>query len=391
MKQQILHIAPTPFFADRGCHIRIEGIVRCLASLGYENTVCTYHHGRDVAGVETKRISNIKHYTQTAAGPSKYKLWADWKLLWVCFSHYRRTKPAVIHAHLHEGLFIGSILKLMFFWRRTPLVADMQGSLTGELDSHGSFDKLPFLRWPTHMLERALMLAADYIVCSSNHSLTKIRTEFSIDADKISLAQDGADPAQSYSDAEISELRQELGIDSSKILAVYSGALLESKGLQELKALIAAVSESSSDVHFLIVGYPEENLASYLSVNQLEDRCTLTGQVEFEMLPRYLALADIAIEPKSSDAGEGSGKMLNYLAQGLAVVAFATNNNKEFLADEIPLANNAEEFCQILLSLADSHTARQEAAAASLLQFQNHYSWGVTRDQLQLAYQKALD
>jgi len=77
----ILHIAPTPFFSDRGCHIRIEGIVRCLTELGHNNTVCTYHHGRDIQGVSTKRIKSIANYTQTSAGPSKYKLLADWRLL----------------------------------------------------------------------------------------------------------------------------------------------------------------------------------------------------------------------------------------------------------------------------------------------------------------------
>ena len=155
---RVLQIAPTPFFADRGCHIRIEGIVHCLDDLGYDNTVCTYHHGRDVDRVNTKRISTIKNYTQTEAGPSRYKLWADWKLLWLAIRQYRQLKPAIIHAHLHEGLMIGLLVKIIFFWRRIPVIADMQGSLTGELDSHGAFDKLPLLRYPTHFLERGLAM-----------------------------------------------------------------------------------------------------------------------------------------------------------------------------------------------------------------------------------------
>jgi len=111
MKKTILQIAPTPFFSDRGCHIRIEGIVRCLSQLGYNNTVCTYHHGREVDSVKTKRIKAIANYTQTAAGPSKYKLLADWRLLVLCIKEYHRLKPDVIHAHLHEGLLIGLIVK----------------------------------------------------------------------------------------------------------------------------------------------------------------------------------------------------------------------------------------------------------------------------------------
>ncbi len=79
----VLHIAPTPFFADRGCHIRIEGIVRSLRVLDWDSVVCTYHHGYDVEGVETRRIGAIESYTQTAAGPNPWKLWADLKLLFL--------------------------------------------------------------------------------------------------------------------------------------------------------------------------------------------------------------------------------------------------------------------------------------------------------------------
>jgi len=173
----ILHIAPTPFFSDRGCHIRIEGEVRCLDTLGFQNTVCTYHHGHDVSTVATKRIKNIPAYTQTEAGPSKYKLLADWRLLWLVFRQYRVLKPVALHAHLHEGLLIAFVVKMLFFWRRTPLIADMQGSLVGELETHGTFKRRPYLKWPTALLERILYWCATHIICSNTHSVDKMVNE----------------------------------------------------------------------------------------------------------------------------------------------------------------------------------------------------------------------
>ncbi|MFW2404279.1 MAG: glycosyltransferase family 1 protein, partial [Gammaproteobacteria bacterium] len=77
MIPRVLHIAPTPFFADRGCHIRIRGIVGGLAERGYENLVCTYSIGRDVEGVQTRRCATIPGYTKTEAGPSAFKYVAD--------------------------------------------------------------------------------------------------------------------------------------------------------------------------------------------------------------------------------------------------------------------------------------------------------------------------
>ncbi len=385
---KILQIAPTPFFSDRGCHIRIEGIVRCLTELGYDNTVCTYHHGREVDGVKTKRISPIKNYTQTEAGPSKYKLWADWKLLWLSLKHYRTLKPVAIHAHLHEGLMIGLVVKVLFFWRRTPLIADMQGSLTGELEAHGSFKKWPFLKWPTRLIERLLMWCANTIICSSSHSLNKIKGDFGIADEKISLAQDGAAPATPLSEEHRAELFKKLSLPINKTIVVYSGALLDGKGLRELKEVISG--NQNSDVHFLIIGYPTENLAQFLKEKNLVDHCTLTGRIPFESLPDYLSTADIAIDPKLSDAGEGSGKMLNYLACGLPVLAFDTQNNRDFLPKETTLANNVEEMLTQLQYFTDSAAARQKEGKRNLKQFTERYSWSVTKGQLKRVYDSTL-
>lgn len=382
---KVLHIAPTPFFADRGCHIRIEGIVNSLAALGLENTVCTYHHGRDVDGIVTQRISNIKNYTQTAAGPSKYKLWADWKLLWTAFSEYRRQQPSVIHAHLHEGLMIGLCLKLMFFWRRTPLIADIQGSLSGELESHGSFDKIPFLKWPTLQLEKLLLLCANHVVCSSSQSASQITDDFGMPKSRVSLAQDGANATAKPSEHSLAELKSALKIPTDKCVIVYSGALLDAKGLAELKQLILA-NKDNLLLHFLIIGYPTNDLQEFLSTHQLASLCTLTGQLDFSELHKHLFLADIAIDPKCSSAGEGSGKMLNYLACGLPVVAFDSQNNRDFLPKGSELSASLEEMVNQLKVLANDSDKRGSVAAKNFAQFEKNYSWSVTRGQLRVVY-----
>lgn len=384
MNKTILQIAPTPFFSDRGCHIRIEGIVRCLTELGHNNTVCTYHHGRDIAGIKTQRIKPIANYTQTAAGPSKYKLLADWRLLLLSIKQYRHLKPDVIHAHLHEGLLIALLIKVLFFWRRTPVVGDMQGSLTGELEAHGSFKEKPYLYWPVRSIEWLLMKLANRIVCSSQHSLEKIQHSFSVTPNKISLAQDGADQALPLSNTKKLELRQQWNLPEDKTLVVYSGALLKSKGLNELKTIIK--NSNPEQIHFLIIGYPVNDLQTFLEQQQLQERCTLTGQVPFEQLNDYLGLADIAIDPKYNDAGEGSGKMLNYLAHGLTIVAFDTVNNREFLPDNALLASDLEQITTQLHALAIDPEQRKRIGAANLTQFENHYSWQTCKQQLAEVY-----
>jgi len=382
----ILHIAPTPFFSDRGCHIRIEGIVRCLTELGHNNTVCTYHHGRDIQGVSTKRIKSIANYTQTSAGPSKYKLLADWRLLKLTIKEYRRLRPDVIHAHLHEGLLIGVLVKWLFFWRATSLLGDMQGSLTGELEAHGTFNNKAYLKWPLKLLETCLMKFANQIICSSEHSLNKIQHDFSVKPNKISLAQDGADSSTPLKKDQKLELMNQLKLPTDKILIVYSGALLDSKGLNELKNIIKNANPEKT--HFLIIGYPTDDLQTFLEAQKLLNHCTLTGRIEFQNLSNYLNLADIAIDPKQNDSGEGSGKMLNYLSCGLPVLAFNTLNNRDFLPAGTPLASDTNQLNQMIDELSVDEDRRQKMSERNLEQFNTCYSWNVCKQQLKTVYNR---
>lgn len=116
----VLHIAPTPFFADRGCHMRVRGLILALNKRGVNNLLCTYHHGRDVEGVKAMRIMNIPAYTKLEAGPSPWKYLADILLLFKVCQTIWRTKPDIIHGHLHEGSLIGWMARWLFFWRRLP-------------------------------------------------------------------------------------------------------------------------------------------------------------------------------------------------------------------------------------------------------------------------------
>lgn len=388
-RRKILHIAPTPFFSDRGCHIRIAGIVNSLAELGHDNLVCTYHHGRDVEGIETRRIAPIPAYTQTEAGPSKHKLLADWRLLWLVVREMRRTRPDALHAHLHEGLMIALVAKTLLFWQRTPLVGDMQGSLFGELETHGAFDKRPWLKTPVHAIEYVLLKLARVIACSSSHSRDKFIADFKLRADKFFLVQDGADAAEPLAADRITALKKSNGVPRDKIIAIYTGALLDAKGLDVLKDVILRCKAAES-LHFLIIGYPTENLTPFLAEHDLAEICTLTGQVPFEDLKNYLNMADIAIDPKASDAGEGSGKMLNYLSCGLPVIAFDTQNNRDFLPERTQLAVSPEDMAKQLQLWAQDAELRVEIGATNLEHFTNGYSWQQTVKQLRGIYDPLL-
>ena len=156
-------LAPTPYFADRGCHVRIYEEARALIRLGHDVHIVTYHIGRDMPGIPTSRIPAVPWYRKLAAGPSWHKPYLDMLLLARSIAVIRRFRPDVIHAHLHEGAFVGIFLKRLF---RLPLVFDCQGSLTAEMLDHGFMRQGGALHRLFRRIERFVNRRADRIVTS---------------------------------------------------------------------------------------------------------------------------------------------------------------------------------------------------------------------------------
>jgi glycosyltransferase involved in cell wall biosynthesis len=72
-------------------------------------------------------------------------------------------------------------------------------------------------------------------------------------------------------------------------------------------------------------------------------------------LSEYLLSADVGIEPKQSSSGEGSGKLLHYMAAGLAIAAFPTKHNQELAGnDAFAKEHSATALAQHIAQLADN-------------------------------------
>jgi len=384
---RVLHIGPTPFFSDRGCHVRIHGLIRALQRSGLECWLCTYQHGREMEGVETERIRRVPGYDHVNAGPSPFKYLADVLLFFKVCGSIARRHPDILHGHLHEGALIGWAARTVFFWRRLPLVFDMQGSLTGELEAHGYFDRLRPLRWLFDRAEWLIDRLAGQIACSSPSSLQIARERFGVPAARLHLVADGVD-VQAPSPAPLPRLRGKLGLPEDLPMVVYSGSLLAVKGVDTLHAVILRAAERELQVHFLVVGYPTDQTAAFLRAHGLESRCTLTGRVPFEDIGEYLALADAALEPKQTDSGEASGKLLNYMAASLPVACFDTLNNRGMLADSGCYASpgSVDELVDCIETLTTSPDLARELGRGARARAQAEFSWDASAAVLRCIY-----
>jgi len=327
----ILHIAPTPFFADRGCHIRIRNEIEALKSYPYSVILCTYHLGRDVKGIDTRRAWRVPGYTQLDAGYSPFRFIADFFLFFLVLKTVWKDKPCLLHCHLHEGVCIGGVVKGCLFWRKLPLIMDMQGSLSGELAAYTSLSDRSFLLNLLKKIEGLICRIPDFFLCSSRQSRSCLVNDFKVRAEKIIVLQDIVPDAVFRTTAAGKDLRERQGIPPGSRVVLYTGSLLPGKGVQYVLEAMKNLCGDREDLFFILVGYPLGAVEEYLKKNSLERYCLLPGQVDYADLPGWLCLGDVAVEPKQADSGEASGKLLHYMAAGLPVVCFKTENNCRML------------------------------------------------------------
>lgn len=357
-------VAPTSFFADYGCHVRILEEARVLQALGERVTVATYFTGRDVDGVDIRRTLPIPWRRDYAVGSSRHKIGFDALLAARVLPLAARLRPHVVHGHLHEGALIGGVLARLL---RRPLVFDFQGSMASEMVDHGFLR--PGSRWHAAAMaaERRINGLAHVVVASTHHGARLLREEFGVPPERVQALPDHVNvecfrPGLLTAD-ERAAARSRLGIPPERTVVVYLGLLAAYQGTDHLLRAARRVVDVRPDVHFLIMGFPGPHVYQDTArALGLGDHTTFPGRVAYEAAPSRLALGDIAVGPKLS-ATEGSGKLLNYMAMGLPVVAFDTAVSREFLAENgryappgdagalaeriLELAGDREEACRL--------------------------------------------
>lgn len=384
---KILMLAPTPFFADRGCHVRIYEEARALTSRGHEVRIVTYHLGREMPGITTRRIARIPWYRKLAAGPSWHKPYLDILLFFKAWQTARSFRPQLIHAHLHEGAFLGLLLKKVL---RLPLLFDCQGSLTMELADHGFARPGSLLYRCFAALERRINRAADAIVTSSGAGRTDLLERWQVPAAKVTALIDGVDTAV-FKPYPRDEVRQWLKISATVPLVVYLGVLNSYQGIDTLLAAMVLLKARGSRLRFLVMGFPEERYREQARALGVDDMVTFPGRIDYAKAAVYLSAGDLAVSPKIS-LTEANGKLFNYMACGLPTVAFDTPVNREILGETGVYARfgDADDLAARLEALAANGGERARLAGLVREKAEREHSWRTRGEVLDGLYRDLL-
>ncbi|MFA6047614.1 MAG: glycosyltransferase family 4 protein [Parcubacteria group bacterium] len=388
---RILVVAPTPFFSDRGTHIRILEEALALEELGHEITIATYHIGKDIdrridTKIDVRRIRRLLFwYKKLEAGPDWQKIILDLMLIRKTFFLARTKRPDIIHGHLHEGVIIGWIVQKLLFWRKMKLVADFHGSLTGEMLSHGYLKR--GLKSIFSFIENIINKMGDWAITSSWECTEKIKK--SRRDEKVETVLDGINLDSFNIKKAKEEIRRDWEIPENKVIIGYSGAFVANKGIQYLFSAMALIAKEKSDAYFLVGGFPAEHAQKLIKENNLEKSTRLIVPLDYFKLPEFLSIFDIAVDPKGTDTGQASGKMLNYMAAGLPIVCFDKSNNRKYLGEGGIYAQkeNAESLAQKILELINNQDLRIEKGRINK-ENSLKFSWVVPAGRISEIYNK---
>jgi glycosyltransferase involved in cell wall biosynthesis len=312
-------VAACPFPARRGTPVRIQGMAEVLARRGHRVHLVTYHHGSGAVdpALVVHRIPNVRSYQKLSPGPSYSKLLMLDPLLARTLRRVIREQDVdIIHAHHFEGLLVGAAARL---GTGIPLVFDVHTLLGSELPYH----RMPFLpagvkRVAARVCDRHLPGRADFVTTATDRIRDKLLELRAIPEDRVLLLPNGVetrvfDAAAAADGGHAPGERRHL---------IFTGNLAPYQGVDLLLAALRKVLDRRTDVRLTIVTEtsfePYERLASELGI---------TGSVEviqapFTEVPRLLAAADVAVNPRIDCDGIPI-KLLNYMAAGKAVVSFA--------------------------------------------------------------------
>jgi glycosyltransferase involved in cell wall biosynthesis len=326
---RVLMVAPTPFFGDRGCHVRILEEARALRGLGVEVLVATYPVGRDVQEIPTVRSLRLPWVRRLPVGFSIHKPYLDLLLLVAAARAARRFRPDIVHGHLHEGAALAAVLGRLL---GRPAVADLQGSVTGEMVAHGDLPSRGPLLALARRGERWIVGWPVRLLPSSRNFAQELRERWGVPSERIVTLPDGVDTDAFRPGIAADDLRRRFGLETKRV-AAYLGVLTAYQGVDDLLKAWPMVLETVPNAHLLLMGHPnEERYSAEVTRRGLAGSVTVTGRVDYLETARYLALGDIGVSPKHAST-EANGKLLHYMACGLPSVAYDGPVSRELMGE----------------------------------------------------------
>jgi glycosyltransferase involved in cell wall biosynthesis len=386
---KIAMVAACPFPYSRGTPVRIFRMAEALARKGVEVHVVTYNLGEVLDDEKYRypfdihRICKVKTYKKLSPGPSLQKLLVLDNLLFLkILEVLRKYQIDIIHAHHYEGLIVALMAKNFV---NLPIVYDAHTMLESELPFYrlGAPGKIKEIAG--RFFDNFLPRHADHIITVTEDIKHKLVNEFMIPEKRISVVTNGIENEHFSVSVENPHKRNET-------ILIYSGNLAEFQGIDLLLKSFQILLKKRDDLRLYIVTNssfaPYQSLANDLGISSHIDII----QSDFDTLPTYLHMADVALNPRTVCDGIPQ-KLLNYMAAGKPIVSFAGSAKvlKHKETGYIVEGTSFVDFAEGVLEVLDNPDFAQGLGVNAQGLSRRDYGWEKLADETLDVYNQILD
>jgi glycosyltransferase involved in cell wall biosynthesis len=331
MAQRVLFIAPQPYFQWRGSPIRVGFNVQALAELGYEVDLLTLPVGEDrqTPGVRVIRVANPFGVKNIPIGPSGHKAVFNALLFFKALALAFQRRYAVIHAVEETAAFAWFVAMLtnarLIFEKHSDPASHKASPLKNlVLAAYRQAEKLS-------IMTADLVIATGEGLCEQARAVSprkRVRHIFDIPS---SLAE--PEPAH------VKRLAQELRRHPAEMLAMYVGSFAVYQGIDLMFESMQYVIARHPQVRFVVIGGSADEIrqrTEWLKTRRIDGSVTFLGTVPPDVLPNYLAAADILLSPRIAGINTPL-KLLDYLKVGRPIVATDNPANRRILDDTVAM------------------------------------------------------
>jgi glycosyltransferase involved in cell wall biosynthesis len=346
-----------------GQRVHIEGLTRALQRRGHQIVMA----GPEDAGGNALQVKKPGLMKRLPAAIYECAEFAYSARGYVRLANLAASEaPDILYERYNLHYFAGAWLA-----RRAglPFILEVNGPLAEERSLHGNLALKKFAR----RNEVAIWQAADMVLPVTNALADFVRVA-GVPDEKIAVIQNGVE--QDFLEpADPGRIRDRYGLQGKLVLG-FSGFVREWHGVDRAVRYLARANRN--DLHLLIVGDGPargglEALANELGVAQ---QVTVTGVVQRDVMPQYVAAFDIALQPAVT-AYASPLKLFEYMALGKPVLAPDAANIMEVLHDgENGLMFRGEGFDVALDALVADEALRQRLGAAARETIErDDYTW----------------
>jgi glycosyltransferase involved in cell wall biosynthesis len=280
-------------------------------------------------------------------------------LLSKLFLVLRRYKIDFLYAHHYEALVAALAARVTM---RYPVIYDAHTLLETELPDYVSGSAKPVLRTIGKWIDGFLPRRADHIVAVTAEIAQRLTTHLN-DSSPITVVSNGLELGHFMGSKWVPEIR-----DDAKKILIFTGNLAAYQGIELMLEAFALLRWRRNDILLRII--TNDDFRPYVPLAQ---KLEVESDIEvldsdFSMLPREIAKASVALNPRLSMDGIPQ-KLLNYMAVGVPIVSFAGSaRNLVDRANGLVIPDgDTEMFADAIDSLLnDQKTATMLGAAAKV-------------------------